>query len=324
MPGITDPLDIRGVRLKNRLVMAPMVTRSLLAARGEPHFNERHVEHYEARARAGTGLVIVQSTGVWGATDHTAMWAPESTDAMRRMAEAVHRHGARIMIQLAPADTDINNLSADAMLQIRTEMEQAAVNACDAGFDGVEYHGAHGFALCKFLDAAYNRRGDAYGGPPENRARVITSVLPAVRARTRPDFILSARVGEYTPASEDGIAMARLLEAAGLDMLSVSFGMQPPAGPVPPDFPFSPITLSGWRIKQAVGIPVIGVNEIRTPEQARMLVERGYADLAGIGRAMLADADFARYVLEGGTPKMCRNCPRCRWFEDPADCPARR
>jgi 2,4-dienoyl-CoA reductase-like NADH-dependent reductase (Old Yellow Enzyme family) len=74
--------------------------------------------------------------------------------------------------------------------------------------------------------------------------------------------------------------------------------MYPPVKHVPDGFICSPMTYSGCKIRKEVGIPVIAVNEIRTEEQVRFLVEKDYADFAGIGRAMLADADFANHVIK--------------------------
>jgi 2,4-dienoyl-CoA reductase-like NADH-dependent reductase (Old Yellow Enzyme family) len=201
-------------------------------------------------------------------------------------------------------------------------MKQAAIRAFEIGFDGVEYHFAHGFTLCKFLDASYNRRTDQYGGNAVNRTRILTEVLPEIRNNTRESFIVSVRMGEYLPESKDGIEVARTFEKAGIDLLHISFGMQPPTNPVPEGFICSPMTYSGCKIKKEVNIPVIAVNEIRTEEQVRFLIENDYVDFAAIGRGMLADPEFANHVIHSEPVNTCSGCKRCFWFTDDTLCPA--
>ena len=201
-------------------------------------------------------------------------------------------------------------------------MKQAAIRACEIGFDGVEYHFAHGFTLCKFLDADYNLRTDQYGGNAINRTRVLTEILPEIRNNTHENFIVSVRMGEYLPESKDGIEVAKTFEKAGIDLLHISFGMQPPTQPVPEGFICSPMTYSGCKIKKEVNIPVIAVNEIRTEEQVRFLIENDYVDFAAIGRGMLADPEFANHVINSEPINTCSGCKRCFWFTDHSLCPA--
>jgi 2,4-dienoyl-CoA reductase-like NADH-dependent reductase (Old Yellow Enzyme family) len=131
-------------------------------------------------------------------------------------------------------------------------------------------------------------------------------------------------MGLDIPAAENGIETARLLETAGIDLLDITFGMEPPQGPVPEDFPLSPIAYSGYRIHRAVNIPVIGVGGLNTGEKVRTLIEGDYADLAGAAKASLADYDFARKVIAGEAVKQCVACKECFWFTDHTMCPARR
>ncbi len=326
MTSILDPIVVRGNAIKNRLAMAPMVTFSFKGDRGN-YYGERHVAHYTDAAAAGTGLIIAQSTNVAGVASGAGMWTPGSRNALRAIAQSARCHGATIMLQLSggsDADKDINRWTTDEILARQQELLEAALTAARLGFNGVEYHLAHGFTLCRFMDAAANRRTDAFGGSLENRLRIVTDIVPELRDNTPENFIISARIGEFAPSSEEGLAAARHLERCGFDMLDVTFGMTMPEGPVPDGFEFSPVTHSGYVIKQAVGIPVMGCYGVRTPGQARLLVEKGYADLAGVGRAMLADPRFAAATLHGEPYNPCAACKRCFWFTDHAKCPARK
>jgi 2,4-dienoyl-CoA reductase-like NADH-dependent reductase (Old Yellow Enzyme family) len=325
MAKITDAITIRGIRIKNRIVLPPMVTFSFRGDDGH-YYGRRHVAHYTARAEGGAGLVIVQATRVVGAVAGTGMWTAGSLAALKEIAANCRARGAAAMMQLSCGDTDINALSAADIAAMQADMRQAALTACALGFDGAEYHFAHGFTLCKFLDASYNKRTDRYGGAAVARASVLTELLPAIRANTRDNFILGVRMGEYLPASRDGVEIAQTFVAAGIDLLHVSFAMRPPAHAVPAGFPCSPTTWSAGKIKQAVSVPVIAVNEIRTADQIRYLIETGCADLAAVGRGMLADPAFARHVIAGQPVNACRGCGdrggQCRWFTDHTQCPA--
>lgn len=173
---------------------------------------------------------------------------------------------------------------------------------------------AHGFTLCKFLDTSYNRRTDQYGGDAINRTGILIEILPEVRNSTHKNFIVSVRMGEYLPESKDGIEVAKTFEKAGIDLLHISSGMQAPVHPVPEGFICSPITYSGCKIKKEVNIPFIAVNEIRTEEQVRFLIENDYADFVAIGRGMLADPEFANHVINDKPVNTCSECERCFWL----------
>lgn len=328
MAEITDGMMIRGNYIKNRIVMAPMVTFSFHGDNGS-YYGQQHIAHYTERAKGGTGLIILQATRVLGAVDATSMWSADNSKALQAIAANCHAFGAKVMMQLSCGDVDINRLSVAEIRSMQQDMKQAAVTACEIGFDGVEYHFAHGFTLCKFIDASYNRRTDQYGGDVVNRTRVLTELLPDIRSNTHESFIVSVRMGAYLPGSREGIEAAQTFEKAGVDLLHVSFGMKPPTDPVPEDFPLSPVTYSGCIIKKAVHIPVIAVNEIRTAEQVRFLIENDYVDFAAIGRGMFTDPAFANHVIRREPVNKCFGCGggssrECRWFTDHTLCPARK
>lgn len=328
MTKIADHLVVRGNRIKNRIVMAPMVTFSFHGDNGS-FYGKQHIEHYTERAKGGTGLIIVQGTRVFGAVNSTDMWSAGNITSLKRIVDNCHEYGAKIMIQLSCGDMDINQLSIDEINSMQMDMKQAAISACEIGFDGVEYHFAHGFTLCKFIDVSYNKRTDQYGGHAINRTRILTELLPEIRSNTHEKFIISLRMGEYLPTSEDGIEVAKIFEKAGIDLLHISFGMKPPTNTVPEGFKCSPMTYSGCKIKEEVNIPVIAVNEIRTEEQVRFLIENDYVDFVGIGRSMFTDPEFANHVINGEPINKCFGCgggdvTKCSWFTDHTLCPGRR
>ena len=326
MTHITDDLIIRGNRIKNRIVLVPMVTFSFRGDNGS-YFGQQHVDYYTERAKGGTGLIIVQATRVLGAANATNMWSADNVASLRRIVTNCHSCGATIMIQLSCGDTDINQLSPDEISLMQHDMKQAALSACAIGFDGVEFHFAHGYTLCKFLDASYNKRLDQYGGDAVNRVRILTELLPEIRENTRQNFMIGVRMGEYLPSSQDGIEIAKLFEQAGIDLLHISFAMHPPTYAIPEGFKCSATTYSGCKMRRHVNIPVIAVNEIRTEEQVRFLIENNYVDFAGIGRAMFADPEFANHVIHSEPVNPCFGCGNntgCLWLTNHLLCPATR
>ena len=327
MINVKDKLIIRGNEIKNRLVMAPMVTFTLHGDNGS-YYGTQHVEHYTNRAKGGAGLIIIQATSVLGASLGTEKWTPDNIAVLKKIADSVHTYGSKVMMQLSCGDVDINDLTVDDIHSIQEDMKQAAITACNIGYDGVEYHFAHGFTLCKFMDSYYNKRTDNYGGSIENRVRILTEILEEVRKGTHEKFMISLRMGAFTSNLEDGIQTAKYLEERGIDLLHVSFGMKMPEIEIPKDFICSPTTYSGVLIKKAIHIPVIIVNEIRTAEQVNYLIENEHADLIAIGRGMLADEEFANHVLQDKPVNKCFNCGKsmvkCQWFVDHAKCPARK
>ncbi|GHV52083.1 NADPH dehydrogenase [Deltaproteobacteria bacterium] len=324
MTKMTDSLLVHGHCIKNRIAMLPVYTFSFHGDNGD-FYGKQHIEHYTGAAKGGTGLIILQATHVAGASTETAQWTKGSMSALRTIAANAKSYNATVLMQLSyggDRTVDINKLSTEEVRAFRQEMTAAAIKAHEMGFHGVEFHFAHGFFFCKFLDAGQNQRSDVFGGSVENRVRILTDILPEIRKNTDGNFIVAVRMGLYLPTRQEGIETARLFEKAGIDMLDITFGMNTPKFAVPDDFPFSPVTYSGYIIKQSVNIPVIGVYGIHTEEQVRLLLENDYADMAGIGRGILADSSFANHVMRGESVNLCCQCKQCLWFTDHRKCPA--
>ncbi|GHS89781.1 NADH oxidase [Synergistales bacterium] len=326
MTQITDTLTIRGHSVKNRIAMLPIMTFSFKGD-GEDYFGQQHITHYTEAAKGGTGLVILQGTNVSGVLTESEKWTPGCQNTLKTIAANAKSQGAVVMIQLAcgggDRTVDVNLPSTEEIQTRQQEMLKAALNAHALGFDGVEYHFAHGFFLCKMLDAEQNRRNDIFGGNAENRARILTDIIPKIRSATGENFIIAVRMGAYIPTEELGVQAAKRFEAAGVDMLDITFGVEFPSHPVPKDFPFGPVTYSGALIKRTVNIPVIGVYGLRSEEQIKTLLEKGYADMAGVARGILADPHFAERVIKGEAVNSCLACKECFWFTDHTKCPAR-
>jgi 2,4-dienoyl-CoA reductase-like NADH-dependent reductase (Old Yellow Enzyme family) len=323
MHKITDTLKIRNHIVKNRIAMLPMVTFSFQGENGD-FYGLQHIEHYTKCAKGGPGLLIVQSTNVAGVFTQTKHWTPGSQKALSTIASNCKALEVTPIIQLACSAKDINCLSTQDILESQQELRQATLVASALGFQGVEYHFAHGFYLCQMLDGKFNKRTDQFGGTLENRMRILLDLLPDLRQQVGEDFLFGVRFGLYCDTKEEGIQAAHAFENAGIDFLDITFGMTQPKEKESPDFPLSAVTECAATIQKEVHIPVIGVNEINSEERVKCLIENGLADLAGIGRGMLADPDFPKHVFLSEPIQTCKGCRDCAWFTDHTQCPARK
>jgi 2,4-dienoyl-CoA reductase (NADPH2) len=198
------------------------------------------------------------------------------------------------------------------------DFASAAERARRAGFDAIELHGAHGYIFSGFLSAAHNFREDEYGGPIENRARLLCDVLRACKASAGADFPIWCRIdatefgvpGGIQP--EDAVRAAELLEEAGADAIHVSAY----ANPLGAGFTDAPIVhregaLSEYaaRVKARVSVPVIVAGRI-TPELGDRLIGKGQADLVAMGRPLLADPELVA-KLERDRSDQVRPCIYC-------------
>ena len=290
MAPLFEPLGVRSKTLRNRIVMPPMVVnRGLTTTEG--------IDWYARRARGGVGLVIVEATSV---NDFGAKLTPSTLDPL---VEAVHSAGALVAIQLFPVTLGQSIAPDEITVQQIDEMVNryiAAAHVCaEAGFDGVEPHGAHGYVLNQFFSPAQNRRTDDYGGSLNDRMRLGVRIAKAVRKALAPDMLLLYR---HTPVGEgygiaDSLVLAEALVQAGVDVLDIS-----PASADRPGDRAAPF--------KALGVPLIAVNELDRVSRALEVLRDGRADLIAIGRGLIADPDWPVKVRDGRYRDIVA-CVRC-------------
>ena len=350
MASLWSPFQIKGLSLKNRVVMAPTV--KFCINRPDGSVCDELVEHYRRRARSGTGLIIVEATAptVGGKLhkNNLGLWGDEQIPGLARIASVIHAEGAQAILQLcytgvSSKDPDADRVSpspvyfqggADIWLgreltqeeirAIQLSYRDAARRAWQAGFDGVEIHCTHSKLYGYFFDAVTNRRTDGYGGSFENRARIFTQTLALVRGAVPADFVVGLRVGVNLPDYENARGILKAVDAAHPDYYHFSINMALPDVSVPPPagFPCSTAIWDGARLRKEVTAPVILSHEIALPSQAEYLLENDLADLVSIGRGMLADWDWTRKAKEGTPVDACRHCTVCQWRTDLHRCPA--
>lgn len=312
--GLLYSLEVKGLALKNRIVMPPMHT-GLATAEGA--VTDNLIEHYVRRSKA-LGLMIVEHTyvSIEGrlSEKQLGIYSDDLIPGLEKLLSSIHATGTPVVIQInhagKHADMKITgmqsvapSLSGNARKLRGVEIEAlaedfalAAERAMKAGFDGVEVHGAHGFLLNQFFSPLTNQRRDKYGGPLENRMRFPLEVVERVKEKVGGRLLLY-RLGsdDLDPSGtqiEDSQKLAAKLEEAGVDIVDVSGGL---CGSRPAQLQntkgyFIP---QAQQIKKVIQIPVIGVGGITEPDYANKVIQDGYVDLVAVGRGLLKDPDWA-------------------------------
>ncbi len=328
-----SPYDLGGLALANRIVMAPL-TRNRAGADLVP--SEFAADYYAQRA--GAGLIVTEATQIskqaQGYQNTPGLYTPEQIVGWRKVTEAVHAKGGRIFVQLwhvgrvshvdlhggeapvapsairAEAKTFVNNGFADVSQPRALELveipgivedfRKAAANAIEAGFDGVEVHGANGYLLDQFLRETANIRTDAYGGSIENRARLLIEVATAVASaigthRTGVRLSPVSPASGIVPSGDEQPQFNHVVEA--LDGLGIAYihvvegatGGPRDAGP----FDFD-------ALRQRFGNTYIANNGYDL-ELARTRLAWGKADLFAFGHDFIANPDLVER-LKAGAP----------------------
>ena len=333
---LLEPGRIGSMTVRNRFVMAPMVTNS---GTWDSHVSDEMIDYYVARAKGGVGLIIVQAAAVVPESKGvTSKWLNIFDDAyiprLRDLSEAVKAHGAKIAIQLwhggvalplfghpdlgvAPSDVTFlgfpcRELSLKEIKYIIDGYAEAARRAKDAGFDAAEFHGGNMYLIADFLSPFTNKRTDEYGGSPENRARFACEIISLARRRVGPDYPLILRMAarDYLDGGltlEDAVKQAPLYVKAGIDCLHVRDGL----GGSPLNVPGILIPLAE-AVKGVVEVPVIAVQRIDTLLGEKTLQENK-ADFIAMGRGFLADHELPGKAREGDLEDIrpCISCGEC-------------
>jgi 2,4-dienoyl-CoA reductase-like NADH-dependent reductase (Old Yellow Enzyme family)/thioredoxin reductase len=333
--------SVGGIELDNRLVMAPMGT-GLPAHDGR--VNDETVAYYRRRAEGGVGLVTVEaslvSPGSSAIGPELRLHDDEFVPGLARLVAAVHDAGVPVGIQLwhpgrqtimgepvAPSAIPLSPrtrmphaLEREEIHALVRQHAEAAARCRTAGFDFVEIHAAHCYLPCEFLSPLCNARTDEYGGDLRSRARFLLEIVEAIRLQCGPDFPVFCRVsGEE--GSEGGfevgdiVEVSRWLEEAGVACISVSAGNWYALHlTIPPmSMERGCLVPLAARIKEAVGIPVMAAGRLDDPELAESVLEQGQADLIALGRALIADPDWAAKVRDGRVRDVrpCISCNAC-------------
>ena len=305
-------------------------------------------------AAGGAGTIISEFAYVGregrAATRQWGLDCDRSVGEVRRLAEAVHTRGSKLIVQICHAGGALNSafaetaglspsgvplpgcdvesraMTADDIARVRREFAAAALRAKEGGADGVEIHGAHGFLLTQFLSPIFNRRTDEYGGSDENRARFIRELCAAVRAAVGEDFSLWIKISAAEGVA-DGygwnagkLAALGALES-GVDAVEISSGTSYSGAVHAPSMvgvsageseaPFAPYARELRRLAPDNSLVVL-TGGLRSLPVIAGLLDEGCADLFGLSRPFIAEPDLInRWAEDDARPSACVSCNAC-------------
>ncbi len=343
-----EPCKIGQLELKNRIIMAPMGTHY---PNKDGTVSEKLISYHARRAKGGVALNVVECTYVdstnEGFFNELGIWDDRHIEGLSLLTNRIKAHGGKAAIQLYHLGRQTSSkhtglqpvgpspvpyylfgrfvevpreLSVQEIDRLIDLFAKGAERAKKAGFDAVEFHGAHGYLIGAFLSPFSNKRTDDYGGSIEKRAKFAIEIINAARDKVGKDFPLIFRLsgsefieGGLTLDQTKEIAM--LLEESGVDAISVSAGnhnsfqwfIQPvfmPKGCLVP---------LAEGIRKVVKIPVITAGRIHDCELAESILKQGKADFIAFGRALLADPDLPNKAREGRYDDIrhCISCNSC-------------
>jgi 2,4-dienoyl-CoA reductase-like NADH-dependent reductase (Old Yellow Enzyme family) len=324
---LLQPLADCKLLLKNRLVMPPMATSK---ANPDGSMSSALLEYYDEKSRGGAiGLIITEHCYIarqgMNRVGQPSIADDGTIEGWRELTAIFHGNGSKAVMQinhagaassaaatglevLAPSNVPIplgrdetpRGLTHGEIDTVVDQFAAAARRVKEAGFDGVEIHGAHGYLLNQFFSPLTNKRTDEYGGVVLGRIRLHLEVIAAVREAVGEEFPLLLRLGasDYMAGGTriaDSTIAAVEFERVGVDILDVTGGL---TGYIRPghDEPGYFAELSE-AIKGVVSIPVMLTGGVTEPQHAEKLLAEGKADLIGVGRAILRDSEWAQRAI---------------------------
>ena len=313
--GIFKEFSLKNLKLKNRVVMAPMC---MYEAENDGLVNDFHYIHYANRALGGVSAIIVEASAVESrgriSDKDLGVWSDIHIEGLKKVSDGIKKYGAYAGIQLGHAGRKCSveseiilapsaiafssdykvpvEISKAQMEEVKISFREGARRANEAGFDFIEIHGAHGYLLSEFLSPLSNKRNDEYGGSIENRTRFIVEVIREIKKVWPEDKAILLRVSakDYQVNGNTKVEMAKIIDIVkkeGIDLVNVS------TGGVVSDVSMN--VYPGYQIPEAeyikhkCNIPVIAGGLITTGDEGTQIIENDRADLIFLGRVLLRE-----------------------------------
>ncbi len=320
MTDLFQPLTFKcGAVAKNRFMLAPLTNQQ---SHADGRLSDDEYRWLTMRAKGGFGITMtcashVQAAGQ-GFAGQLGCYSDDHLEGLTRLAAGIKAGNSLALLQLhhagmrSPKDvigqqpvcpsehgeSGSRALTIEEIGQLKEDFLLAAERAERAGFDGVELHGAHGYILCQFLSPTINQRSDDYGGPLQNRSRIIFELVDGVRARCRPGFLLGVRLSpeRFDMRLGEVIEVAqRLMSEAKVDFLDMSL-WDSFKEPIEEEFQGRTL-LSYFTGLDRGDVRLATAGMIDTPGDARRCLEAG-ADFVVLGRAAILHHDFPLRMAE--------------------------
>ena len=331
-----DRTRIGPLRLRNRLVRSA-TWEAMAREDGRP--TSRLIRVYEELARGGAGLIIIGATTFAPDATHPPRMLAINDDsnipACQEMVRTVHNAGSPIVMQLVHPGRDgvmwkCTDATGNDIQSMVRGFGEAATRVQKAGFDGVEVHAAHGYFLSQFMNAKKNTRSDEYGGPVENRSRLLLEIVSEIQTCTGKDYPVLVKINCSDFEEEDGVRdscryACRKLAGAGVVAIEVSGGVSgAPISPTGHLYEESVFRDYAAEIAAENTVPVILVCLNRTPAVLTGLLNTTGIGYFSLSRPFLRQPDLARFWKKNpDEPAKCISCDACRKQPDGNVCPFR-
>ncbi len=326
MNRVNEPAKIGNVTLDGRIIMPPVGT---YKADENGYVTEELIDYYRERAKnPNVSMIITEHSYIDIKGKAKANQLSIAEDAcvpgLRKLVDVIHAEGAKVFAQLnhagaaslsdvtgshpiAPSEIVLpttpamgdsvpaKEMTKEEIKEVITAFANAAKRAKEAGYDGIEIHSAHAYLLNQFYSPLTNKREDEYGGGIENRLRIHREVIRAVREEVGDEYPISVRLGGYDDMEdgntlEDAVVAAKIIAEEGIELLSLTGGMcrYVRKGHTEPGY-FSDMAIA---IRKEVSVPILLTGGVKTLEDAEKLLEDNLTDYVGVGRALLAKANW--------------------------------
>ncbi|MFC1917067.1 FAD-dependent oxidoreductase [Chloroflexota bacterium] len=344
-----EPVKLGNLELKNRVVMLGMT----MGLGENYKINDKLINFLAARAKGGAGLVMLGSAFPTDLSNTkpvchetplgTGIWSDELIPGLKKLVQAIHDNGAKAGCQITlhyewrankgaplevvgPSDGPdimavgkVRALKAEEIHAVVAQFGDGVKRAHQAGFDVVEFNVGMGYFLNRFLSPFSNHREDEYGGSMENRMRMLLEIIADAKKKTADDYPIICRFSgdefiEGGNTLEDVKKMIAIVEKAGVSAINLQAGWHESPRPLVQQWvPAGAYTYMAEEIKKVTSLPVMAAVRIDDPVQAEEILSQGKADLIGMARALLVDAELPNKAKEGklGDIRRCILCCRC-------------
>ncbi len=349
MSKLFESTSINGMTLKNRFVRSATWEGM---ADDDGTCNSKMVDLMRNLARGGVGLIITGHAHVLAngqaSPYQTGIYKDDFIPALRKVTEAVHNEGGKIVLQIAHAGCQSQprytgmqpfgpsvfeykgkvisrEITHEELSEIVKAFGRAAERARDAGFDGIQIHGAHGYLISQFLSPFYNKRPDEYGGQLENRIRPLLEVYREIRNKVDTDYpvLLKANSQDYVNNGlniRDMVKATELMQNEGIDAVELSGGtihadrahVPVRAGKIDTEDKEVFYRDAAIAYKEKIKVPLMLVGGIRSYNIAEKLVHDGTTDYVSLSRPLIREPDLINRWQSGEHSKAtCISCNAC-------------
>jgi len=340
--GLFEPCRIGNLEIRNRFVRSATWDAT---ADDSGAVTDKSLAVYRELGRGGIGLIMsgyafVSSVGQ-AVQGQYGVHTDDMIPGLRRMAQVTHDGGAKIVMQIVHAGINAGYLQRQGITALavsRTsevarphremtdeeveaiiaDFAAATVRAVEAGFDGVQLHGAHGYLMSQFVSPLFNSRSDRWGGSAENRRRFHLEVIRKIRQTVGADFPLMIKFGVQDDSEgglslSEGVEICRRMVETGIDAIEASAGIGSPIQLLKEGDPEQAYFRDrAAAVKQAVSVPVMAVGGIRSLEMAQSIVDSGDADMISLCRPLIREPGLiARWQKGQKEPARCISCNKC-------------